>query len=632
MMFLFICTHQADGRLKTPWPLTFVDIDFLTGFYDSLVQNAVLAQSPAVLRRYREMHMLGNLPNLVETGGTVDVQSTTFSLDAVARYVCSTWEEATANGGAPFDAIVIGSGMYGGYCAQKIWRMGAARKRRVLVLEAGPFLVSEHVQNLARIGFSVPAPISTALDPLKPRELVWGLPWRGNVEFPGLAYCVGGKSLYWGGWCPRLTEQDLALWPKPVAGYLRDAYPRVEAEVGVTPSADYITGILYQELRRALATVTPQVLNIDLALGDQGVQEAPLAVQGAPPAPGLFSFDKYSSAPLLMDAVREAYEVSGGNDAVRRLFLVPRAHVRELQVSGGYVSRLRVEVNGRIAFLDVPPTCRIVLAASTIESTRLALHSFPTSLMGRNLMGHLRTNFAARIDRAAFSGLPHDLETAAALVRGSTAQGRFHLQVTASANQNGDSDALLFRMIPDLDLLDSLLANDDPRWVSVTVRGIAEMRGDKSGHGHAADRSWIDLSPFEREEDGLQRAWVNFAAQQPDLQLWNDMDQAALDLLARLAGGKGIEYLWNGGWQSVPPPSGIPFPPWREGLGTTYHEAGTLWMGEDPANSVTDLDGRFHHISNAYVCDQSLFPTVGSVNPVLTGLSLARKVAEHIAS
>ena len=55
-------------------------------------------------------------------------------------------------------------------------------------------------------------------------------------------------------------------------------------------------------------------------------------------------------------------------------------------------------------------------------------------------------------------------------------------------------------------------------------------------------------------------------------------------------------------------------------------------MGTDPNASVTDVNGRFHHVSNAYACDQSLFPTVGSVNPVLTGLTLARKVAEHIAA
>jgi choline dehydrogenase-like flavoprotein len=68
----------------------------------------------------------------------------------------------------------------------------------------------------------------------------------------------------------------------------------------------------------------------------------------------------------------------------------------------------------------------------------------------------------------------------------------------------------------------------------------------------------------------------------------------------------------------------------RDGLGTTHHESGTLWMGA-PGSSVTDENGRFHHVSNAYVADPALFPTVGSANPALTGLTLARKVAEVIA-
>ena len=38
----------------------------------------------------------------------------------------------------------------------------------------------------------------------------------------------------------------------------------------------------------------------------------------------------------------------------------------------------------------------------------------------------------------------------------------------------------------------------------------------------------------------------------------------------------------------------------RDGLGTTYHEAGTLWMGTDPATSVTDPNGRFHNVTNAF--------------------------------
>ena len=53
-------------------------------------------------------------------------------------------------------------------------------------------------------------------------------------------------------------------------------------------------------------------------------------------------------------------------------------------------------------------------------------------------------------------------------------------------------------------------------------------------------------------------------------------------------------------------------------------------MGDNAATSVTDANGKFHHIDNAYCSDQSLFPTVGSVNPTLRGLTLTRKVADAI--
>jgi Rieske Fe-S protein len=67
-----------------------------------------------------------------------------------------------------------------------------------------------------------------------------------------------------------------------------------------------------------------------------------------------------------------------------------------------------------------------------------------------------------------------------------------------------------------------------------------------------------------------------------------------------------------------------------DGIGTTYHEAGTLWLGTDDTKSVTDVNGRFHHITNACCVDQSIFPTTGSANPVLTGLSLSRRIARSL--
>ena len=144
--------------------------------------------------------------------------------------------------GRPFTAIVVGAGMSGAYCATKIVRLDPTA--RVLLLDAGRFLVSEHVQNLANIGFNVPGAIPPSSDPGVARGLVWGIPWRGNTDFPGLAYCTGGKSIFWGGWCPRLTAGDLAQWPATTAQYLVAHYIDVESEIGVVPATDFIFGEL----------------------------------------------------------------------------------------------------------------------------------------------------------------------------------------------------------------------------------------------------------------------------------------------------------------------------------------------------------------------------------------------------
>ena len=77
--------------------------------------------------------------NLQEGPNTVEVQETTFSLDILGRYICNTYDQAINNGGFPFDAIVIGAGMYGAYIAEKIYR-GGNGNLRVLVLDAGALL------------------------------------------------------------------------------------------------------------------------------------------------------------------------------------------------------------------------------------------------------------------------------------------------------------------------------------------------------------------------------------------------------------------------------------------------------------------------------------------------------------
>ena len=76
-----------------------------------------------------------------------------------------------------FDAVVIGVGMFSGYCADKIFRFGTNNDLKVLVLEAGPFMVATHPQNLPRAGINVPGSREGCFR-LFLRESLWRAPER----------------------------------------------------------------------------------------------------------------------------------------------------------------------------------------------------------------------------------------------------------------------------------------------------------------------------------------------------------------------------------------------------------------------------------------------------------------------
>ena len=62
----------------------------------------------------------------------------------------------------------------------------------------------------------------------------------------------------------------------------------------------------------------------------------------------------------------------------------------------------------------------------------------------------------------------------------------------------------------------------------------------------------------------------------------------------------------------------------------TAHQAGTCRFGADPATSVLDTDCKAHELDNLYVTDASFFPSIGAVNPTLTIIANALRVAEHL--
>lgn len=622
------------------------------------------------------------LTQLADSGrgfdGHEDVQETTFALDAFSRFVCNTIDEvadAQRQGGFEFDVIVIGSGMYGAFTAAKIYerarRRPLERRPRVLVLEAGPFLISEHFQNLTRIGPFFELVNRPAVDEnqsfLSQIDYTGG-PLQGIVRHHR---CVGGKSLFWGGWAPPLMnddqQDDLAQWPGEVRDFLLspEGYDEVARQIGTDVTTDYIHGPLMDHL----LSVAQRVVGDGAVPRLTRVVEAPIAVHAEGFESGLLSMGKFSSLPLLLDSIREDAESSGGSNANRFLFLVPNAEVLRIDTAEGRATTLVLavrepsrDVNNpgmvrRIVRFGLSVGAMVCLAANAINSTRLALNSFPKpselgpDLTGKNLMVHVRGNYSWRIRKSALQ-LPSTsvLGTSALHVEGRlpigppvNRLGRFHFQFYAvrSNNDSRNYEEFLYRLIPNVEDLNeveqAISSTDMDDWIVVGIRTCGETFGDQNADFSQRDSSFISVNPHggagddvyydERgDEIRVPKVFVTIIERETDAAVRAAQTEAAFAFAAALVNKPAAaarsttdnDLQFIGGHE--------------DGVGTTYHESGTLWLGEHPDSSVTDVHGHLHHVSNVLCVDQAIFPTVGSANPVPTGLAFCNLVATHILS
>ena len=128
------------------------------------------------------------------------------------------------------------------------------------------------------------------------------------------------------------------------------------------------------------------------------------------------------------------------------------------------------------------------------------------------------------------------------------------------------------------------------RWIGV----LAMVNDDNNGSVHR-----------RRERSGVVRRGASRHAEQR-------AHGRRARLLARRAarGGRVAASLWTG-------------------LITT-HVQGTCRMGSDPERSVVDADGQSWDVKRLYVGDGSLVPRTLSVNPSLTIMALASRLAGHL--
>ncbi|MWD29393.1 NAD(P)-binding protein [Aquicoccus sp. SCR17] len=110
----------------------------------------------------------------------------------------------------------------------------------------------------------------------------------------------------------------------------------------------------------------------------------------------------------------------------------------------------------------------------------------------------------------------------------------------------------------------------------------------------------------ETDAFGLPRASVSFSYCDNDRRLYEHSQRFMTRMLEAAGGGNFLE------------------------SASTAHLMGGCRMGHSPEDSVTDADGRSWEISNLWICDGSLMPTAGGVNPALTIVANAARIGDRM--
>ncbi|HEX7409177.1 MAG TPA: GMC family oxidoreductase, partial [Candidatus Binatia bacterium] len=65
---------------------------------------------------------------------------------------------------------------------------------------------------------------------------------------------------------------------------------------------------------------------------------------------------------------------------------------------------------------------------------------------------------------------------------------------------------------------------------------------------------------------------------------------------------------------------------------TGFHPMGTCRMGPTPESSVVNLRGEVHDVQRLFVADGSIFPTCTGVNPQVSIMAFATRIAQDIGA
>ncbi len=514
-----------------------------------------------------------------------------------------------------FDIIIIGTGAAGGTLAYKL----ASTGKRILVLERGSFLPREKENWDTKVVFS-----SNRYH----NDEIW-YDHDGKELHPGMSYFVGGNTKLYGAALFRLRERDFEeyqhkdgvspAWPlkyrdfEPYYTQAEELF-QVHGDLGIDPtepprSRDYFYPAVSHESR--MKEVCEQ-------LQQKGLHpyHTPLGIKLNEVQKHLSECIRCSTCdgfPCLVRAKSDA-EVNGILPAIQHpnVTLLTEAKVLKLHTSdsGKEITSVEVFINDEIKSFSGGI---VVLSCGAVNSSVILLRSrnekYPnglansSDLVGRNFMKHVLgsvigvtkepnlTKFQKTLSVNDFywgeDGYEYPMGQIQTLgkVNKEMIEGNAAAYAPLTPEEVASHSVDWWLTVEDLPTLDNRISVDGDRII--------------------LDYTENNSEPYAR----LEQRWI--------------------EILKSINCGESIvpnsNYFMKGSTDSVKTYFTGKLP-----MAAVGHQVGTCRFGEDPKTSVLNLNCQTHDIDNLYVVDGSFFCSSGAVNPTLTIIANALRVAEHL--
>ena len=530
------------------------------------------------------------------------------------------------------EAVIIGAGASGSTAAKVLCEAGV----KVVALEKGPWRKREsfggdELANINRYNLW-PDPL---LNPRTWRETASS---RARIDqFCPVPQMVGGGTVHWQGWLPRVTQNDFRL--RTIAGDLAGA-----------SLADW--PITYDELE-------PYYLKVEWAFGVSGQAGANhfeshrSGGYPCPPMPVSRYVEKFhkgcsalgwNSFPLPQAALSRPYngrratvisafaqqhgDPTGTRSSALNIFvpdaaatgnydLRPQCVVRELTLDRQGRIKAAIYEDGEGNLFEQEADL-FILACGAVETARLLLLSksgrFPNGvangndLVGRNVTFHEYSAAVGTYEDPIYAW------AGGGYVSASTFQ---HYEHDPSRGfVSGGHLAVAGVGIP---LPINWHLPGAPTW------GAEAKKIDREYFNHSLAVAMVlhDMPQHENRVDlddkvvdawGLPVARITLKPHRNDLDQGRYLIDRAADIL-EASGALDIRKVYA-----------------DRITGNCSHQHGTARMGDDPESSVLDRWCRAHEVENLYVVDGSPFPTATGANPTLTIMANAWRVADKIVA